>query len=157
MAERRLDFARKNKGDIHVVAIQDRSNSNYVNGLLLAKEIINQRPDKLLGRDLNIHIEHEGDDFSTTKSTIERIAINPKIVAVLGHRRSVVAVPASVIYENSQVIFMPSFSTAKALTGHGFDYVFRMVPNTEIMTGQLASVAKTLGYQKWLFSMVGMT
>ncbi|MEB4591306.1 ABC transporter substrate-binding protein [Candidatus Thiothrix sp. Deng01] len=148
MAERRLAYARQNKGDIEIVAIQDAAKSAYLNGVMLAAAEINQRQGKLLGRNLNIRIEQDGDTFEDIKPTIRRIVANPRTVAVLGHRRSKIALPASVIYERSQVVFMPSFATTQVLTNHNFQYVYRMAPNTEIMAEQLASAAKTLGYQK---------
>jgi len=45
------------------------------------------------------------------------------VAAVLGHRTSVVAIPASVTYEASRVLFLPPFATASRLTLHGFQYV----------------------------------
>ncbi|MGB3916595.1 MAG: ABC transporter substrate-binding protein [Thiothrix litoralis] len=148
MAKQRLAFSKKNQGDIHIAAIQDTNKTAFLNGILLAAEEINQRPGKLLGRNVQVHIEQDGEDFESSKSTIRRITANPKITAVLGHRQSGVVIPASVIYERSQVIFMPPFSTAKGLTGHNFQYVFRMIPGNTVIAEQLSSVAKTLGYQK---------
>ncbi len=148
MAEKRLDFARTNQGYIEVVAIYDLIGSDFVKGVLLGADVINRRPEKLLGRLLKVNLEKDGQTFADVKTTIRRIAANPKITAVLGHRRSSISIPASVIYERSQIVFMPSFSTTTTLTGHNFDYVFRMVPSTKIMAEQLASVAKTLGFRK---------
>ena len=148
MAQKRLEYARQNRSDIEIVAVQDIVKSNYLNGVLLAAEEINQRAEKLLGRSLKVNIEQDGETFEATKPIIRRIAANPKITAVLGHRNSNIAVPASVVYERSQIIFIPPFSTAQELTGHNFQYVFRMTPNASIMAEQIASVAKILGYQK---------
>ena len=148
MAEKRLAYARNNQGDIEVVAIKSVIETNYIKGVLLAADEINQRPEKLLGRQLKVNIEPEGTTFNAGKSTFRRIAANPKITAVLGHRRSSIAVPVSVIYEESDLIFLPSFSTIQSLTGHNFEYVFRMIPNAKIMAEQTASVAHTLGYKK---------
>jgi ABC-type branched-subunit amino acid transport system substrate-binding protein len=148
MAEKRLEFARQNTGDIYIAAIQDEPNSHYINGILLAAKDINQRPGKLLGRSVNITVLQDGDNFELAKPVIRSIVANPKIVAVLGHRRSSVAVPASVIYERSQVVFLASFSTAQSLTGHNFKYVFRMAPSNDVMTEQMANVADMLGYRR---------
>ncbi|OQX03150.1 MAG: hypothetical protein BWK73_40490 [Thiothrix lacustris] len=147
MAQQRLEYARQNTGDIHIVAMQDTNKSNYLNGVLLATEEINQRPNKLIGRSLNVSIEQDGESFEDSKPTIRRIAANPKVTAVLGHRSSSMAVPASVVYERSQVIFIPPFATAQELTGHNFQYVFRMIPNAEVMAEQIASVSQYLGYK----------
>lgn len=148
IAEYRLDYARQNKGDIQFVAIQPNNNTSFINGVRLAAQEINQRPEKLLGRNLKIQTETEGSTFEATKSSIERIVADPRTVAVVGHRLSSIAVPASVMYERSQIVFLSSFATAQNLTGHGFQYVFRMSPNTSVMAAQLASVATTLGYKR---------
>lgn len=147
MAQQRLEYARQNQGDINIVAIQDTEKSRYLNGILLAAEEINQRPGKLLGRNLNVSIDQDGTSFEDTKPAIRRIAANPKVTAVLGHRNSNIAVPASVVYERSQIIFMPPFSTAQELTGHNFQYVFRMMPNASMMADQISSIAQHLGYK----------
>lgn len=147
IAQKRMEYARQNQGDIQIVAMQDVYKSKYLNGILLAAEEINQRPNKLLGRTLTIEIEQDGKSFEETKPIIRRIASNPKITAVLGHRSSSIAVPASVIYERSQILFLPPFSTAQELTGHNFQYVFRMMPNASVMAEQIASVAHALGYR----------
>ncbi|WMP19407.1 ABC transporter substrate-binding protein [Thiothrix lacustris] len=148
MADHRLTLARQNKGDIEIVAIQDSEKTGFIKGVLLAGEEINQRPDKLLERSLKIDIEPDGETFSDAKPTIRRIAANPKITAVIGHRTSSIATPASLIYERSQIIFMPPVATAKGLTGRDFQYLFRMFPSNTVIAEQLASVAKTLGYKK---------
>lgn len=147
MAQQRLEYARQNQDDIHIVAFRDTYKSNYLNGILLAAEIINQRPGKLLGRSLVVNIEQDQASFDETKPTIRRIAANHKITAVLGHRSSGLAIPASAVYESSQVIFIPPFATAQGLTGYNFQYVFRMTPNAEVIADQLASVAEQLGYK----------
>jgi ABC-type branched-subunit amino acid transport system substrate-binding protein len=148
MAEARQKFASTGRGDITVVALQDAAKSDYLKGVQLAAEQINDSPDKLLGRKIDIRIEQDGTNFENSKSTIRRVVADPSVVAVLGHRSSSVAIPASVIYEKSQMLFLPSFATGNSLTGHNFQYVFRMAPNNEVMAKQLASLAKLLGYKK---------
>lgn len=150
MAEKRLAYARSNQGDIEVVAIQSVVETNYIKGVLLAANEINSRPKRLLGRRLKVNIEKDSISFDAGKSTFRRIAANPRITAVIGHRRSSIAVPVSVIYEQSNIVFLSSFSTSKNLTGHDFKYVFRMAPSAKIMAEQTASVARTLGYKKMI-------
>lgn len=148
LAEARLNYARYAKGAIYVAAIQDKTDSQYLNGVLLAAEEINQRSKKLLGRPVKIETYIAQGDSHKSQKVIEQVISNPQITAVLGHRSSRVAIPASVLYERANVIFMPSFATAKRLTGHGFKYVFRMAPSTEAIAQQVAGLAATLGYQK---------
>lgn len=146
MSERRVKIAQSNTGDIKIVAIQSFKKSSYINGILLAKKEINQKAK--LDRHLTIQVERESSNFKNSKYMIERIVSNPRVTAVLGHRTSAVSIPASAIYEQSQVIFMPSFATGKSLTGHDFKYIFRMVPSSVVMSKQIAFIAKTLGHKK---------
>lgn len=146
LAGKRLEIARKGESNISVVAMND--STQFINGVLLAAEIINNKPGKLLDRKLEIIIEEEKDSFEEIKPTINRVIANPNVVAVLGHRRSAVAVPASAIYESAQVVFISSFSTSKSLTGHNFKYTFRFVPANEEMVAQLANASSMFGYQR---------
>jgi ABC-type branched-subunit amino acid transport system substrate-binding protein len=148
MAEQRLSWARQAKGPIKIIAIGTDTRTNFIKGILLAAEEINLSKEKLLGRELEIQAEKDGGSFEASKPLIRRIVSDPTVTAVLGHRSSSIAMPASVLYERSQVIFLSSFSTSKMLTGHGFKYVFRMAPNNEVMAQQLASAASILGYKK---------
>lgn len=150
MAEKRLAYARKADHEnrkIHIIAIRDTAKSDYVKGITLAAEEINSRSNKLLNRDIKIIIEDDNGDFNSNRTLIHKIVSNPSVVAVLGHRSSSTAVPASVIYEKSQIIFMPPFSTAQSLTSHNFKYVFRMLPGNKTMAEQLANAATSLGYK----------
>ena len=148
MGERRVEIARLNTGEIKIVAIQSEKNSSYIKGILLAAKKINQRPTKLINRPLKIQIEAEGDNPQSVQYMLERIASDPRVSAVLGHRTTHIAIPASAIYEIAKIIFMPSFATGKVLTGHNFKYIFRMAPSSVIMGEQIAFAAKTLGYEK---------
>jgi len=155
MAQKRLEYARQNQGDIHIVVFKDQDNSiqingtsTYLNGIKLAVEEINQRPGKLIGRSLKIEVRQDGSSFEDTKQQLRSVANDPKVTAVLGHAGSSIAVPASVVYERSQIMFLPPFSTAQGLTSHNFQYVFRMMPNARVMAEQLVSVAGILGYKK---------
>ena len=148
MAERRVEIARLNTGEIKIVAIQSLKNSNYINGVLLAAKQINQRPNKLINRPLKIQVERDAQNFNSSRYMIERVVSDPRVTAVLGHRTTSMSVPASAIYERSKVIFQPSFATGKVLTGHNFKYTFRMAPNSTVMGQQIAFAAKTLGYKK---------
>ena len=147
----RIQYAKENKGDI-VFAVFDRiypEKSEYVRGIQLAAEVINKRPQKLLnGRELKLLIHHDNDDFIDMQSTIRSVASNPKVTATLGHYSSHMAFPASLIYEKSKILFFPPISTSPLLTRHGFQYIFPMLPNNEVMAAQLVSISKALRYEK---------
>ncbi|MGH6629456.1 MAG: hypothetical protein ACREB3_06965, partial [Burkholderiales bacterium] len=105
LAAQRDRYAQKREGDIVIVAIEELEKTAYVDGIKLAVQQINERPDKLLGRTLQLQVRKGGASFDAEKAVIHQNAVDPRVVAVLGHRRSSVAVPASVIYESSQVLF----------------------------------------------------
>lgn len=147
LAAQRDRYAQKREGDIVIVAIEEPEKTAYVDGIKLAVQQVNERPDKLLGRTLQLQVKKGGATFDEEKAMIHQNAANPRVTAVLGHRRSSVAVPASVIYESSQVLFLPPFAAVKGLTGHGFNFLFRMTPSIKGMSEQLASAAELLGYK----------
>jgi branched-chain amino acid transport system substrate-binding protein len=148
VAKRRGEYARLGKGDIVVAAIAEPWAANYVNGIQLAAQQINERPGKLLGRKVNVRVmPSPGTNFHDVQGTVLKLAKDPRVSAVLGHRRSEIAIPASVVYEASKVIFMPPFATAKGLTALNFKFVFRMLPNSSVMADQIASVAELLGHK----------
>ena len=149
MALDRADYASRHTGDIQVAVVKSAYSDTYLNGVQLAAEQINQWPEKLLNRNLKLSIQradHGG--FEESRRKVLNIAGDPKVVAVLGHGSTAVAVPASVIYEESELIFLCSFATAQSLTRHNFRYVFRMVPGSPVLADQLTSVAETLGYRQ---------
>ena len=149
MAEQRLHYAQNNTNDIEVAVIKNSTSSSYVQGVQLAAELVNQRPGKVLNRNIKLHIKAADDgDFSNSRSKVLAIAADPRIVAVLGHGNSSIAIPASVIYERSKIIFICSFATSQVFTRHNFEYIFRMVPSNPVLAGQITNVAETLGYKR---------
>lgn len=146
MAEARDQRAQEATGDIVVAAVRDPQESDYVRGIELAVAQINARPGQLLGRKVRLRIEQGSDDAESENDLVHELAGDANVVAVLGHRTSAQAVPASLVYEAARVVFLPPFSTRKSLTGHGFQYVFRMAPSGPVMADQLASLTSLLGY-----------
>jgi len=147
MAEQRVKYAQRNQGEIVIVAIQDSTKNQYIKGVILAVEEINQQKG-LLNRPLNLLIEQESPDFVTAKSTIRRIVSNPKVSAVMGHRSTAMAIPASAIYEKTQILFFSPFVTEEELTSHNFDYTFRMLSDNKYMADQMYNLVTALGFKK---------
>lgn len=146
LADARDQQANDTSADIVVAVVGDAQHAGYLQGIALAVAEINARPGRLLGRALQLRIEQSQDDAEI--GLVRRLANDPRVVAVLGHRPSSLAVTASLIYEKARVIFMPPLVTQQSLTGHRFQYVFRLAPNGAVMTDQLASLAGQLGYRK---------
>jgi branched-chain amino acid transport system substrate-binding protein len=147
IAAQRKQHALAGQGDIVFVAIEESWTENFLKGARLAVQEINARPGKLLGRTLRLETRQGSDKFDEVRGTVLDIAKDPAVTAVIGHRRSEVAIPASVIYEASRLIYVSPLSTGNDLTAHKFDFTFRMLPNNAMMAKQLASVAHQLGYK----------
>lgn len=148
MAERRTEYAALNQGEIVIAAIEDNDSSRYINGITLAVEQINKAKGGLLGRPLKLTVEPGFDDFNSSKQVIRRIAKNPKISIVLGHKNDQVALPASVIYEKSQLLFFPRSTTSEDLTSRGSLFTFGMLPDNIHMAEQISNLCRTLHYKR---------
>lgn len=147
IAKLRLRFAELGQGAIVFVAIEEPWTQTYIDGMKLAVSEVNLQRGKLLGRSLHLDVRAGGQTFEDSRFSVLKIAVDPSVAAVLGHWRPNVAIPASVIYEAANILFVPPLATAKALTGHDFKFVFRIVPGNKTMAGQMASVAQLLGYR----------
>ena len=148
MARQRIEYAKMNKGEIVIAAIQDSDDSHYIRGISLAIEEINQSKSRLLGRPLKLQLEQGHNDFKSAKPMIRRITDNPKVSVVLGHTKDEVVLPASVVYEKSQLLFFPPFTTTEELTSHKSLFTFRMLPDNIDMAKQISSLSKALGFTK---------
>jgi len=146
LADARDRRAQDTKADIVVAAVADPQQSDYVKGIELAVQQLNERPEGLLGRRVRLRIEQGGTEPVAENRLVQRLISDDRVVAVLGHRASSLAVPASLVYEAARVVFMPPFATKKSLTGHDFQYTFRMAPSSPVMAEQLASLTALLGY-----------
>lgn len=146
LAEARDRRAQDTQADIVIAAVADPQRSDYVKGIELAVAQLNERPEKLLGRRVTLRVEQGTGEVDAENAIVQRLVSDDRVVAVLGHRSSAVAIPASVVYEAARVVFMPPFATKKSLTGHNFQYVFRMAPSSPVMAEQLASLTALLGH-----------
>ena len=147
-AERRSLYAKQNDGPI-VIAVADGSlDTGFVNGVRLATAEIDSSQGGILGRPVELIVRPGATNFHDLRPIVQRIANNPRVTAALGHAPPGVAVPASVIYERSRVLFMPALDTTEQLTQHGFNFVLRMLPDNRLMAAQSASVAELLGYRR---------
>ena len=144
----RIAYAERAEGSIIVAVIDDEKLPGYLDGVRLAFEQAAAEVGGLLGRELTLKVLSGGEDFEQVRGTVWRIADDPRISAVLGHRKSAIAIPASVGYNAGKVLFMPPFATREQLTLHGFEFVLRMLPDNTVMARQSASLARLFGYRR---------
>jgi branched-chain amino acid transport system substrate-binding protein len=159
LAAARDQRALDRRGDIVIAAVMDARQSDYVNGIRLAVHEINceaaappHQPvpgcKTLLGRRVVLRVKQATDDPQADMHLVDQIVRDDEVVAVFGHRSSREALPVSRVYESARVIFMSPFATRKSLTGHAFEYVFRMAPSSPVMAEQLASLTSALSYDR---------
>ncbi len=148
-----------NKSDRVLIGIAwAKYENDFLKGIELAVNEVNERGG-ILGKELEYVVN--GDEAKKyiggmmirqrQKVAIDiarSFAANPEIVAVIGHRYSSHAIPASVVYQYTGILFVAPTSTNVSLTSHNFNYTFRMFPNNENMGRQLAAYAFQMGYKK---------
>jgi branched-chain amino acid transport system substrate-binding protein len=147
MAEARAAYARAARGPILIAAVEDDYGPSFIQGIDLAVTQANAG-DGLLGRPLEVRRFPSSETAADVRSVARRIAADPRISTVLGHRSSKIAMPASVVYEQARILFLPSFATSEQLTRHGFAFVLRTLPDNAVMAAQTASVAELTGHRR---------
>lgn len=132
---------------------------SFIDGVKLAVEEVNKKGGVLDGVPLEIVVNDSESDFfkrglseGVRRDVILNIARsyakNPNLIAVLGHSSSETSVMASVVYQNSGIIFLAPNARYGKLTGHNFTYTFRTSLNNGIMGTQLADYAAQKGYKR---------
>jgi len=145
----REQLAKKEEIDI-VVGVAWGSDDHFVNGIKLAIKEINSRPIGVYGGRKMAYVANYGEKAITAKmpgyqklqivrNVARSFAVDPQIVAVLGHRSSSYAIPASITYKYSDIIYLAPLATNLALTSHNFNNVFRLIPNNEEIGKQVAA------------------
>jgi ABC-type branched-subunit amino acid transport system substrate-binding protein len=146
----------ENKDEILIGVAWADKNAAFVKGAQLAVKEFNQ--EGILGKSIGLII-NDGEGHVSDKLTLRQkqnvsvavarsFAANPRVVAVIGHRSSSQAVPASIVYQFHGITFIAPTSTNLNLTDHNFNYVFRMTPNNEEIAKQLANYCYQKGYRK---------
>lgn len=135
---------------------------NFFNAAQLAIDEINKTGITVLGMDEfgdDVEITYtlkpvfKYEDFSTEKlPDNERIkkmkkealelARDDKVIAIIGHFSSETAMSASIIYNQHEKLFISPSATAPALTEHGFEYVFRIIPSDKEIAHEVAHFVK---------------
>jgi ABC-type branched-subunit amino acid transport system substrate-binding protein len=126
----------------------------FIAGVKLAVKEINQKGGVLNHIPLQIVINDSESGFFSTRthrhgilSIARTYAANPDVIAVVGHSSSESAMIASVVYENSGIVFLAPNARFTRLTGHNFTYTFRTSLNNTIMGEQLADYTVQKGYK----------
>jgi len=147
LTQQRAERAEKAKGDIVVAIVwqTQRREDLFEKGIGMAVEEINRRGG-VLGRRLRA-LRYNVSTGEKALQLAKKLSRNPDIVAVIGHGDSDEAIPASIVYEESGLLFISPGATSPLLTSHGFQYVFRNIPSDRQTGRDLAEFANASGYR----------
>jgi branched-chain amino acid transport system substrate-binding protein len=143
-ADQRARRAARGTGEVTVVAAwpwQRRTELRYRDGLTMALEEVNASGG-VNGRPLRLR--YCDDDESVDQATImaHQIAVDPEVMAVIGHLQSFVTVPVAPIYEMAGLLLISPTATDPTLTARGYQRVFRTTFADQDTGHQLAEYAQ---------------
>lgn len=92
------------------------------------------------------------DENSVTRGKLiaQDLANDPRVMAVIGHPESSVAIAASAIYQFGELLMLSPGATSVRLTQQDFDLVFRNIPSDTLVAQELADFAAKRGYRRIL-------
>jgi branched-chain amino acid transport system substrate-binding protein len=164
--EKKAEAADKKDRDITIALVRTSANKSlFVEGAILALEEINgeleikkkngeiieiNKKDEeknedggvLIGRKIKYQVYDDEGNSDIGAKIAREISKNLDVIAVIGHRFSSVAIPASIIYEQQGIVFISTGSTTPLLTTHLHHYVFRNIPTDKQIGKALAIFAK---------------
>ncbi|MDP8228347.1 MAG: ABC transporter substrate-binding protein [Candidatus Electryoneaceae bacterium] len=157
-------FAKASEGEgdvvIGVVWPESKLKSDFKNGIEMALEEVN-REGLMGGRKMKLIFRDNEGDLDINRSIVQNFANNTDMVAVFGHFYSSFALPSSVTYQESGLLFLTPASLLFELSLHGFETFFRSIPNTIAVGSKCASYSYKLGFNNpivlWERSQYGKT
>ena len=145
----RLAWARTATGEI-LVGVNwpfSQLHDRFGDGLLLAQEQINESGG-ILGRKLVLDIHDNEGDIDRAREIAKDFARNEKMVAVIGHAYSDIAIVTSIIYENAGLLLLSPRTQLTSLTAHDLDLFFRTSPSNAVIGQQAAEYTARLNYRR---------
>jgi ABC-type oligopeptide transport system substrate-binding subunit/ABC-type branched-subunit amino acid transport system substrate-binding protein len=147
-SEQRAKRAAEAQGDIFIAIVQTSLPSNFLlEGVRMAIEEINQQGG-LLGRKLVSVVYYDKGDPAEAERIARKISKNKNIIAVIGHRKSSAAIPASIIYEQAGILFISYGANAPGLTQYSVHYTFRNIPTDNDYGRAMAEFIHNKGLKK---------
>ncbi len=142
--------------EIALVYSPDEDAQDFRAGAQIAIDQINAEGG-LLGRPVALRLFQE--ESYTDKVELEKLVAQtlrqataigklPSVLAVVGHGSSATAVPASVVYERYNKLFLATHATATSLSNHRLDLTFAMQPNNADNAAHLAQWALSQGIRR---------
>ncbi len=133
---------------IKIAVIWDREVKDFllVEGIMLAVDEVNEKGG-VFGRKIKIKVFYSEDD-ADEQELARKVAQDTSFAAVIGHRSSQNAIPASVTYEYYGLLFVAPSASNYNLTNHGFGYTFRTIQSDSHVGQEIAVFMKSQGQKK---------
>ncbi|MDM8540619.1 ABC transporter substrate-binding protein [Desulfococcaceae bacterium HSG9] len=148
MIEKRAARAVKTTGDIVIGIVDTKRQPNlYHEGVTMALEELNKEGG-VLGRKLRPIFEDDTGNAQVGREIAKNFAKNPDVVAVIGHRWSSVAIPASIIYEASGIVLISPGASDPDLTRSDDKFILRNIPSDMVTGKEIAKFVHSQGYKK---------
>ncbi len=154
LEERRKFLSQSSSVLLPIVWVPELDHS-FVDGALMAIEEMNATGG-LLGK----HIEgtvvpvaplpgmHRG-EATASRKIAQKLALDPRVFAVIGHPTSDGAIAASTTYNRFRVVFVASGATSEVLTQHQFRFLFRTLSSDYFVGRALADFAVTTSLKQF--------
>jgi branched-chain amino acid transport system substrate-binding protein len=133
---------------INIAVIWDKEVPDFlmVEGITMAADEINEKGG-LFGRKIKIKVFYSKNDADEQKLA-KKVARDTSFAAVIGHRSSTNAIPASITYEYYGLLFVAPSSSNTNLTNHGFTYTFRTIQSDSDVSQEIAAFMKYQGQKR---------
>jgi branched-chain amino acid transport system substrate-binding protein len=147
MRERREERALAATGPVQIAAVwPPDQGEGFFNGVRLAVGEANIELAES-GRSMVVH-ELQEPTVSKGLRVARQVARNLDYVAVIGHYRREVALPASITYETTGTLFLVTGTTSHMMTRHGFEYLLQTSPEDTQLAGIMAATASRLSLSR---------
>jgi branched-chain amino acid transport system substrate-binding protein len=147
MRDQRERRALASTGPVQIAAVwPPDQGAEFLNGVELAVEEVNADLSEL-GRPLVLHVYPEP-TISEGLEVARAVGRNLDYVAVLGHYRREVALPASITYETTGTLYLATSTTSHHMTQHGFQYVLQNAPEDTQLAECIAETATRLKIER---------
>lgn len=120
---------------------------SLIEGVTLAIEELN-RSNRPLANRIRVQLIDEPIGGTNYGAIARRVAADREVRAVIGHESSEAAIQSAVTYEGEGILYLSPKATLSRLTEHGFQFVFRLVPDDESFAEALAHFALTQGWKR---------
>lgn len=120
------------------------ANTAFLEGVRLAQEEINDSG--IMGKNIELLITDDHGIFKDAVDIAQNFASNTKLVAIIGHWFSGIAIPVSSIYEKAGILTVVPTVSNPDLTDKGFKFVFQNIPSDKEIAAQMCKYALEKDY-----------